>query len=51
MFFAQLLHNSNNFFLRSTIENLRPACRKINQLFDKKKKKKKKKLELYNKHY
>jgi hypothetical protein len=43
MFFAQLLHNSNNFFLRSTIENLRPACRKINPIIDNKKKKKKKK--------
>jgi hypothetical protein len=41
MFLAQLLHNSNNFYLRSTIEYLWSTCRKINSMVDHKKKKKK----------
>jgi hypothetical protein len=40
---AQLLHNSNNFVLRLTIEYLGPTCRKINPMVDHKKTKKKKK--------
>jgi hypothetical protein len=43
MFLAQLLYNSNNFFLRSTIEYLEPTCRKTNPMVDYKKKKFKKK--------
>jgi hypothetical protein len=35
---AQLLHNSNNYFLRSTIEYLGPTCRKTNLMVDHKKK-------------
>jgi hypothetical protein len=46
MFFAQLLYNSNNFFLKkkSTMEYLGPTCRKTNPMVDHKKKKKKKKV-------
>jgi hypothetical protein len=40
MFLAQLLYNSNNFFLRSTIEYFEPTCRKTNLMVDYKKKKK-----------
>jgi hypothetical protein len=36
---AQLLHNSNNYFLRSTIEYLGLTCRKTNLMVDHKKKK------------
>jgi hypothetical protein len=34
MFLPQLFHNSNNFFLISTIEYLRPRCRKRNLMVD-----------------
>jgi hypothetical protein len=37
MFLAQLLNNSNNFFLRTTIEYLRPTCKKTNPMVDHKK--------------
>jgi len=40
---AQLLHNSNNFVLRLTIEYLGPTYKKKKKCFNKKKKKKKKK--------
>jgi hypothetical protein len=36
---AQLLHNSNNFFLRSTIKYLGPTRKKTNPMIDHKKKK------------
>jgi len=38
MFLAQLLHNFNNFFLRSIIKYLGPTCRKTNPMVDHKKK-------------
>jgi len=35
---TQLFHNSNNIFLKSTIEYLGPTCRKTNPMVDHKKK-------------